>query len=176
MVGLVADATGADARRRDAGDAVASSRSANDADAPVPPVTRRAHGGCGRSQRQGSSTMRSTSPASPFLDLTRKTHAPDPPGFFSSLLVLLYTSTMTFVGAGWWWMQDAPTRRCQRIVEEVQRRRRRDPAPTLRAAACGARSRRQSASTMDGHRHRRSSLTSHTTDGCKRRRTCVQEH
>ena len=55
--GRVPGAAGADARRRDAGDVVTSSRSANEADAPAPPGTRRARGDCGRSLRCSSSTM-----------------------------------------------------------------------------------------------------------------------
>ena len=43
-------------------------------------VTRRAHGGSGRSRRRSSSTMHGASPPPRFLGSTRKTHARDPLG------------------------------------------------------------------------------------------------
>ncbi len=53
----VTGAVSPDARRGDAGDARASSRSQNKADGRTPPVTRREHVGCGRSLCRSSSPM-----------------------------------------------------------------------------------------------------------------------
>ncbi|PYQ47925.1 MAG: hypothetical protein DMF59_17570 [Acidobacteria bacterium] len=71
---FVAGAEPADARRRDAGDAVTSLRSGNEADAGSPPATRRAGADCGRSAASLVVNDVTTSPPPRSLHLGRKRH------------------------------------------------------------------------------------------------------
>jgi hypothetical protein len=85
-IGRVPSAAGADARRRDAGDAVSSSRSANAADAPAPPEPFGRMGIVGNlcvARRQRCPRIASSS----HLDLARNTHARDLLYFHHGLLM-----------------------------------------------------------------------------------------